>query len=213
MLPAALFGCLGKERESMTGRWKGWKIVLASASPRRKELLEQVGIEPQICPSHKEECTGETDPARMVMELSRVKAEDIAAACQEKTLVIGADTVVALGEEVMGKPKDEEEAFGMLKALSGRTHQVYTGVTVILCLGEGRFHGSSFFEKTDVHVYPMSEQEIRRYIATGEPMDKAGAYGIQGTFAAWIKGISGDYSNVVGLPLGRLYHEIKEMME
>ena len=160
MLPAALFGCLGKERESMTGRWKGWKIVLASASPRRKELLEQVGIEPQICPSHKEECTGETDPARMVMELSRVKAEDIAAACQEKTLVIGADTVVALGEEVMGKPKDEEEAFGMLKALSGRTHQVYTGVTVILCLGEGRFMAPAFLKK---QMYMFTPCRNRRF--------------------------------------------------
>ena len=130
MLPAALFGCLGKERESMTGRWKGWKIVLASASPRRKELLEQVGIEPQICPSHKEECTGETDPARMVMELSRVKAEDIAAACQEKTLVIGADTVVALGEEVMGKPKDEEDARKMLRSLSGKEQVVLSAAGI-----------------------------------------------------------------------------------
>lgn len=196
----------------MTEMWKNWKVVLASASPRRKVLLEQMGIEPEICPSHLQENSRQTEPGQMVMELSQVKAQDIACSWDKGTMVIGADTVVALGKRIMGKPKDGEEAFRMLSALSGKTHQVYTGVTVMLCLGEGRFHGASFYEKTDVEVYPMTEEEIRSYIATGEPMDKAGAYGIQGLFAAWIKGISGDYSNVVGLPLGRLYHEIKTLL-
>ncbi len=196
----------------MTENWKGWKIVLASASPRRKELLEQIGIEPLICPSHQEESASAEKPGELVMELARVKAEDIASSCPEGTLVIGADTVVALDGRIMGKPADEEEAFQMLSSLAGRTHQVYTGTALILCLGEGKFHGSSFYEETHVQVYPMTEEEIRGYIATGEPMDKAGAYGIQGAFAAWIKGIRGDYANVVGLPLGRLYHEMNNLV-
>lgn len=196
----------------MTEIWKGWKIVLASASPRRKELLEQIGIEPRICPSCKEELSGAEKPGKLVMELARAKAEEIAASCPEGTLVIGADTVVALDGRIMGKPTDEEEAFRMLSSLAGRTHQVYTGAALILCLGKGTFHGSSFYEETQVQVYPMTEEEIRGYIATGEPMDKAGAYGIQGAFAAWIKGIQGDYANVVGLPLGRLYHEMKHLV-
>ena len=196
----------------MTDNWKGWQIVLASASPRRKELLEQIGIEPKICPSKKEESAETQNPGELVMELDRAKAEDIASACPEGTMVIGADTVVALDGRVMGKPADEQEAFRMLASLSGKTHQVYTGVALVLCLGEQKFHGSCFYEETQVEVYPMKPEEIRSYIATGEPMDKAGAYGIQGSFAAWIKGIRGDYTNVVGLPLGRLYHEMNHLV-
>ena len=154
---------------------KGWQVVLASASPRRKELLEQIGICPQICPSNAEEKKDETDPQKLVEKLSSVKAEDVAGCF--------------------------------------RTHQVYTGVTVILCLGADRFAETIFAEKTDVEVYEMAEDEIRAYAASGEPLDKAGAYGIQGSFAAYIKGIKGDYSNVVGLPLGRLCHEIKRLLE
>ncbi len=195
----------------MTDHWKQWKVVLASASPRRRELLAQIGIEPEIRPSRLEEEAGEKEPENLVMELSRIKAEDIAASCEKGSLVIGADTVVALNGRIMGKPRDRQEAFQMLEALGGNTHQVYTGVTAVLCLGENQFHGVTFYEKTDVEVYPMTKEEIEGYIATGEPMDKAGAYGIQGAFAAWIKGIRGDYANVVGLPLGRLYHELNSL--
>ena len=189
---------------------KGWQVVLASASPRRKELLEQIGICPQICPSNAEEKKDETDPQKLVEKLSSVKAEDVAGCFPAGTLVIGADTVVSIvkdGESdpvILGKPGTVEKAEEMISLIQGRTHQVYTGVTVILCLGADRFAETTFAEKTDVEVYEMAEDEIRAYAASGEPLDKAGAYGIQGSFAAYIKGIKGDYSNVVGLPLGRL---------
>ena len=198
---------------------KGWQVVLASASPRRKELLEQIGICPQICPSNAEEKKDETDPQKLVEKLSSVKAEDVAGCFPAGTLVIGADTVVSIvkdGESdpvILGKPVTVEKAEEMISLIQGRTHQVYTGVTVILCLGADRFAETTFAEKADVEVYEMAEDEIRAYAASGEPLDKAGAYGIQGSFAAYIKGIKGDYSNVVGLPLGRLCHEIKRLLE
>lgn len=193
--------------------WGGYSIVLASASPRRKELLGQIGIQPEIRPSHMEEETGEKKPDRVVMELSRQKAEDIAAGCGAGTMVIGADTVVAVGNEILGKPGTPMRAYEMIEKLQGRSHQVYTGVTVLLCQGGDKVHGITFSEKTDVHVYPMTPQEISEYAGCGEPLDKAGAYGIQGRFAAYIKGIDGDYTNVVGLPLGRLNQEIKGLLE
>ena len=197
----------------MTDNWMGFHVVLASASPRRKELLAQVGIEADIRPSHVEEESWEKKPDQIVMELSRQKAEDVAAGCCEGTMVIGADTVVALGNEVLGKPGTPMRAYEMIEMLQGRSHQVFTGVTVLLCLGRGKCHGITFAERTDVHVYPMTAEEIAAYAACGEPLDKAGAYGIQGRFAAYIQGIAGDYSNVVGLPLGRLCQEVKRLLE
>lgn len=197
----------------MTDKLKGYHVVLASASPRRKELLAQMGIEAEIKPSHVEEAAQEKKPDQMVMELSRQKAEDVAAGCSEGTMVIGADTVVSVGREVLGKPGTPMRACEMIEMLQGRTHQVYTGVTVLLCLAEGRSHGVTFVECTDVHVYPMTTEEITAYATSGEPLDKAGAYGIQGKFAAFIRGIDGDYSNVVGLPLGRLYQEVRALLE
>lgn len=182
------------------------KVILASASPRRRELLHQVGIEPEIEPSHVEEVITTTVPADAVMELSAQKAEDIAKRHKgEPVIVIGADTVVSSDGRILGKPHDEKDAFEMLSGLNGRTHQVYTGVTVISC-ETGKT--STFAEKTEVEVYPMTDAQIQAYIATGEPMDKAGAYGIQGRFAAYVKGICGDYNNVVGLPVGRLCQEL-----
>ncbi len=197
---------------------KEWKIVLASASPRRKELLEQIGIIPDVRPSEVEEEKNEEDPAKLVENLSYVKAADVASRCEAGTLVIGADTVVAVcpkGEErpvILGKPGNEEKAKAMIRQIQGHVHQVYTGVTIILCQEEGKYAGSTFSEKTDVEVYDMEEAEITAYVSTGEPLDKAGAYGIQGSFAAYIKEIHGDYTNVVGLPLGRLCHEIKNVL-
>lgn len=193
--------------------WGGNRIVLASASPRRKELLHQIGIEPEIRPSMLEEAAQEKKPDMVVMELSRQKAEDIAAGCGGKTIVIGADTVVAVGQEILGKPVTPMRAYEMLEKIQGKTHQVYTGVTVLLCEDGERRHGVTFAEKTDVTVYPMTPEEMREYAESGEPLDKAGAYGIQGPFAAFIRGIQGDYANVVGLPLGRLYQEIKGLLE
>lgn len=178
------------------------QIILASASPRRKELLHQVGIEPVIVPSHVEEVITSTVPEQVVMELSSQKARDVAAGYQdEEAVVIGADTVVAVDGQILGKPADREDAVRMVTMLAGRSHQVYTGVTIVFCR-TGRT--VTFAEETDVHVYPMTRSQIEQYVDSGEPMDKAGAYGIQGRFAAYIQGIRGDYTNVVGLPVGRV---------
>ncbi|MDO4294128.1 MAG: Maf family protein [Eubacteriales bacterium] len=183
------------------------KIILASASPRRQELLRQIGLEFSVLPSQKEEKSGALDVATLVEELSAHKAFDVrekaGVGADPETLVIGADTVVCREGEVLGKPRDREDARRMLSLLQGRSHQVYTGVT--LCRGEESF---SFSVCTQVEFYPMSREEIEDYIATGEPMDKAGAYGIQGRGAAFVKGITGDYNNVVGLPVARLYQEL-----
>ena len=188
------------------------KIVLASASPRRKELLKQVGLGPVIEPSGIDEKITTTIPQEAVIELSRQKAEDVAINQLPGTIVIGADTVVAADGKIMGKPVSHEEAFEMIRSFQGKTHQVFTGVTMIL-RGETENIVRSFAEQTDVHVYPMTQEEICSYAESEEPMDKAGAYGIQGRFAAFIKGIDGDYNNVVGLPVGRVYQELKQMCE
>ena len=197
------------------------KIILASASPRRRELLTQIGLEFEIIPSHKDEVIGSEGPADTVMALAAGKAEDIyAQVCSgrapEDVLVIGADTVVAMDGLILGKPADAAQALDMLRRLQGKTHQVYTGVTLIRIKKEsGYFYQESrtFSEGTDVSFYPMTEREICDYIATGEPMDKAGAYGIQGKAAIFVKGIRGDYNNVVGLPIARLYQELKSWKE
>ena len=198
-------------------------MILASASPRRKELLEQIGAEFVICPAKGEEVITETDPSAVVMELSRQKAEEVAygvliyneqhadLATPQDILVIGADTVVAYENQILGKPKDEEDARRMLTMLSGKTHSVYTGVTFVFIDKEGRTGEHCFFEKTDVCMYPLKEEEIDRYIQSGDPMDKAGSYGIQGRFAIHIKEIRGDYNNVVGLPVARLYQELQKL--
>ena len=199
------------------------QIILASASPRRKALLEQIGMEFEICPAKGEEVITESRPDAVVSELSRQKAEEVAAgvltyneqhpdlATPQDILVIGADTVVAYGDEILGKPKDEEDAKRMLTLLQGNTHSVYTGITLVFIDKSGRTGEYCFFEKPDVTMYPMDEDEINRYIATGEPMDKAGSYGIQGRCAIYIKQIEGDYNNVVGLPVARLYQELRRV--
>ena len=198
------------------------QMILASASPRRKELLEQIGAEFVICPAKGEEVITEADPSAVVMELSRQKAEEVAygvliyneqhadLATPQDILVIGADTVVAYENQILGKPKDEEDARRMLTMLSGKTHSVYTGVTFVFIDKEGRTGEHCFFEKTDVCMYPLKEEEIDRYIQSGDP-DKAGSYEIQGRFAIHIKEIRGDYNNVVGLPVARLYQELQKL--
>ena len=199
------------------------QMILASASPRRREWLERIGAELVICPAKGEEVITETDPSAVVMELSRQKAEEVAygvliyneqhadLTTPQDILVIGADTVVAYENQILGKPKDEEDARRMLTMLSGKTHSVYTGVTFVFIDKEGRTGEHCFFEKTDVCMYPLKEEEIDRYIQSGDPMDKAGSYGIQGRFAIHIKEIRGDYNNVVGLPVARLYQELQKL--
>ncbi len=193
-------------------------IILASGSPRRRELLSQIGLDFCVVTSNAEETTDKNTPEEMVLELSKKKAEAVAglnAAVQDcaaaalgdddKYVIIGADTIVYAGGKVLGKPKDREDAFLMLKRLSGKSHSVFTGVTLI-CGKES----VSFYEETKVFVYDMTDDEIWAYIDTGEPMDKAGGYGIQGAFAAFVSGIEGDYNSVVGLPVGRLYQEMRK---
>ena len=227
------------------------KIILASASPRRRELLTQIGIEFEIMVSDKEERITAEDPAEICMHLAMQKALDVrdklraqgverddgiqvrseeekpgdgmhlisstreqteklsektklgeGMPAEDECTVIGADTIVVLERQILGKPKSREHAAQILRSLSGREHQVYTGVCVVR--GDTT---ATFAEKTDVYVAPLSEADIRAYIATGDPMDKAGAYGIQGIFAKHIEKIDGDYFNVVGLPIGRLWRE------
>ena len=227
------------------------KIILGSASPRRRELLTQIGIEFEIMVADKEERITAENPADICMHLAMQKALDVrdklrmqgfetgvdrptrseeikldkgmplistiqmqtekqseetkfggGISAGDEYTVIGADTIVVLERQILGKPHSAEHAAQMLRSLSGREHQVYTGVCVVR--GEKT---ATFAEKTDVYVAPLSEADIRAYIATGDPMDKAGAYGIQGIFAKHIEKIDGDYFNVVGLPIGRLWRE------
>ena len=173
------------------------KIILASASPRRRELLTQAGVTFSIIPAHGEEKRTSDEPGEL-------------GECEEKTLVIGSDTVVVFQNRILGKPADEEDAVHTLQKLQDNTHQVYTGVTV-LEKKQGQWIEHTFYEKTDVEFYPVSENEIKAYVSTGEPMDKAGSYGIQGRWGIYVKGICGDYNNVVGLPVARLFHEMKKL--
>lgn len=193
------------------------RIILASASPRRKELLRQIGLEFEIQVSQVEEVITQTQPGKVVEELSSQKARAVVDTLDEEeykegVLVIGADTVVAADGEILGKPKDESEAVKMLHFLSGRSHEVFTGVTLFYKKQGRERIIKSFHERTAVVFYPMGDDEIAEYVATRDCMDKAGAYGIQGFCARYIKGIEGDYNNVVGLPVGRLYQEAKEML-
>ncbi len=190
------------------------KIYLASASPRRKELLKQVGLSFKTMPSMVEEKITKTEPAEVVEELSYQKAVDVcgklAAEGKADFVVIGADTVVACWGEILGKPKDKEDAARMLGKLQGGSHQVYTGVTLAWKYKDMSPMYATFSEYTDVTMYAMSQEDIGRYVDSGEPMDKAGAYAIQGLCAAYIQGICGDYNNVVGLPVGRVCQELKK---
>lgn len=183
-------------------------IILASASPRRQELLKLITEDFIIEPAMGEEQapTG-ASPAVIVKSLSNAKAREIRNRHKnENVIIIGADTIVTLDGVVLGKPKDKNDAAQMLSMLSGKTHQVYTGVTVLSPEWE-----ASFAEKTDVVFYPLSHDEIISYVDSGEPMDKAGAYGIQGLGGKFVKEIHGDYNNVVGLPVSRLYQVLKEI--
>lgn len=186
------------------------KIILASASPRRRELLEQIGAVFEVCPAKGEEKTARTEPGEAAEELSLKKCREVFREQKGDVTVIGADTLVVLDGKILGKPGSEEEAVRMLSVLRGRTHQVFTGVTVMSRKGEA-VQTLTFHESTQVSFYPMSDREIRDYVLSGEPMDKAGAYGIQGKGAVFVREIRGDYNNVVGLPAARLYQELKNM--
>lgn len=187
------------------------RLILASASPRRREIMEQVGMKFEIKVSGKEEVYQSQRPDEIVKELSLLKAEDAAEQTEQRNVtIIGADTVVAHRGKILGKPKDDEEAFAMIAEIQGEAHEVYTGVAILFYDENGTKTVVSHAVETKVHVYPMSREEIADYIAAGEHKDKAGSYAIQGKFAPYIEKIEGDYYNVVGLPISYIYQQIKE---
>ena len=188
------------------------KIILASGSPRRKELLLQIGIVPEIIVSHVEEKITSDIPAEVVMSLAEQKAVDVAKEMPEGTVILGSDTVVAADGKILGKPKSHEEAYEMIRRLAGRSHQVYTGVCLVKKGPEGEADTVvSFYDETDVNVSQMTEKEIREYADSEEPMDKAGSYAVQGFFARYIDGLKGSYANVMGLPVHLVYQELKKL--
>lgn len=180
-------------------------LILASSSPRRKELLEELQIPIVISSSNVDESFDSSlSPEEIVMYLARRKVEAIYS--NDKTFILGADTVVCLDGCILGKPHSREEAFQMLSQLSGKTHSVYTGVAIM-----ANGNCSTFYEKTDVLFWELTEEEIHDYLDTGEPFDKAGAYGIQGVGRILVKEIKGDYFTVVGLPISRTVRELKAL--
>ncbi len=188
---------------------RGKRLVLASGSPRREQLLRLLGLEFEVRNSGLvEENHTPAEPAEHVLTLSRRKAEAVAAQVPEG-YIVGADTIVVLEGEILGKPRDEAEAFAMLRKLSGRVHRVYTGFTVIE-KPSGRW--MSDYEVTEVHFRPLTDEEIWAYIRTGSPMDKAGAYGIQDQSAVFADRIVGCFYNVVGFPLTRWYLRMREFL-
>ncbi len=190
------------------------RYVLASASPRRRQLLGSLGINFEIIPATDDEHINSDVPSEVVTSLSQQKAKEIFHKLltdnKDTLVVIGSDTVVSYKEKILGKPTDREDAKRMIQSIAGDTHEVYTGVTLMYTdeTGSKEF---SFYECTKVRVFPMTDSEIEDYLNTDEPYDKAGAYGIQGIFGKYVEGIDGDYNCVVGLPVARLYQEMKKL--
>ena len=182
-------------------------VILASGSPRRKELLEMLGFEDlKIIPAKGEESAPEAlGPGELVMALAAQKGREVKELCPGDNVIIAADTIVWHENKVFGKPHSKDEAVAMLRSLSGRSHEVYTGVCVIN--GECELLR---YNMSSVRFREMSDEEIEAYVATGEPMDKAGAYGAQGKGALFVEGIDGDFFNVMGLPLCTLGQMLKE---
>ena len=210
-----------------------YHIILASASPRRKEIMEQMGIPYQVIVADVEETVSETEPSRMVQALASLKTEAVLSkymmhngsyggnkdnkgnkadnvnAGQENFIIIGADTMVFYDGHALGKPRDEADAFRMLRMLSGNSHEVISGVSIII--NDSRQQRLSFAVSTKVMMQNLTDEQIKDYIATGEPVDKAGAYAIQGKFGLYIREIRGDYYNVVGFPISRIYEVLLDL--
>ncbi|MCL1822984.1 MAG: Maf family protein [Oscillospiraceae bacterium] len=178
-------------------------LILASNSPRRRELLQNAGYNFKVVPAENEELTSPIKPEHAAVETARAKALEVSGKYPHD-IVLAADTIVVLNNKIMGKPKDEADAFNMLKALSGVRHTVITGVVIMKGTDSRSFYG-----RTCVEFYPLSDGEIEAYIKTGEPFDKAGAYGIQEKGALLVKGIRGDYFNVMGLPIAKIAKYLK----
>lgn len=192
---------------------KDYKLILASGSPRRKDILNMLQASYEAIPCTLEEIIDTDDPALLVENLAHQKAADVSSKQTGRTVTIGSDTVVAYKNTILGKPKSRQQAFDMIHSFMGDTHHVFSGVSIILANDgvvekEIRFH-----ESTEVDIYEMTDDEINAYIDTGEPMDKAGAYAIQGLFSPYVKGIKGDYYNIVGFPIAKIYHALRELIK
>ena len=198
------------------------RVILASASPRRKELLAKIFPEFEVIPAKGNERFTKRKPFDIVQQLAAQKAAEVeeaefgnyketAAGCMDY-LVLGADTVVVYQDQILGKPQNASHATEMLRMLSGSVHQVYTGVAIRLML-HGEHQCIEFAECTHVRFYPMTDTEIKAYVRSKEPMDKAGSYGIQGMGARFVQEVKGDYANVVGLPVAKLYQVFQKIEE
>lgn len=194
-----------------------YRIILASLSPRRKEIMNQMGISYETMPSHVKEEVGANSPSKIVEALAELKAKDISESLkdeQENLIVIGADTMVFHNGQALGKPKDRRDAVEMLRSLSDDVHEVYTGVCIRIKRNNQKLYHNIPDEKivfsvsTEVVVQPLTGDQIEDYVDTGEPFDKAGAYAIQGGFGIYIKEIHGDYYNVVGFPISKIYEKL-----
>ncbi len=191
-----------------------YQIILASASPRRREIMETMGIPYTVITSNVEEVVEETEPSDMVQALARLKTDavDKLLSAEHKeykeVIILGADTMVFYKNHALGKPKDMQDAQKMLRMLSDDVHEVFTGVSIIIIGKDGKREETAFAVCTKVHVQALTTEQIMEYIATGEPMDKAGAYAIQGKFGIFIKAIEGDYYNVVGFPIAKIYDNL-----
>lgn len=182
------------------------KFILASGSPRRRELLENVNLTFEVVVSDvKEVIDPNSEPYEIVQALAKQKASDVAQRVGGDVVVLGADTIVTIDNRILGKPMDDEDAKRMLRSLSGRQHIVYTGVALVSGLKT-----TTFYEKTMVQFWDLTDEEIEDYVKSGEPLDKAGAYGIQKLGSSLVKQITGDYFNVVGLPISRTIRELKK---
>lgn len=183
------------------------RLVLASSSVNRKQILERAGLEFTVMVSDADETAEGLAPDALVQEFAHRKMEAVLPRCLPDDIVVTADTVVSIDDEILGKPRDAAEASRFLHMLSGRTHVVYTGVCI-----EYRGRRVTFCQTTQVQFYPLSEKEIADYVASGEPFGKAGAYGIQGPAALFVEGIVGDYNNIFGLPAAHVMHEVKALL-
>ncbi len=199
------------------------KYILASGSPRRVELIQKLHLPFEVQKAFGEELTSETEPAKYAMSLAREKALEVynrlsnipRSAEKDSLFVLGADTIVVHEGQILGKPSDEGDAFEMLSSLSGKAHEVYTGVAFVFDSNDGSKAAEpvivSFFDRTEVTFNELSTDEIHAYISTGDPLDKAGAYGIQGDFSIHVSGVKGNFENVIGLPVSKIYEEMKKL--
>lgn len=184
------------------------QLILASASPRRKDLLEEVGLSFEVIAAQIEEYMEEDLSTQEAIQQIALRKAEVVFENHRDAIVIGADTMVCFGCEVLGKPKSKEDAYRMLSLLSGKTHRVLTGVAIV-----SDSQSLSFCEETEVTFYDLTEALMVEYIASGEPFDKAGAYGIQGKGKLLVKEIHGDYYTVVGLPIAKVYREVKKLLK